>query len=313
MTVAQSAIGSRTAMQRERSAPPVRLWLAVLGMIAPVLAALAVAPLFMATPLPLDADNGFYGVQLGKLDKQARALSARGAKPLTIVFIGTSRMKNVAFRADEVASSARQAGVTRPVASTFIGINWSGFERLGPAIQQLEHHQIDVIVIMPDLLFEDLNYSTRVRLFFRYIQSKLWGQQYNLFGDREYYLTTCFGFDHPVAERIALSRQWITDGEQLPGPRMARNAVRDLNDRGKLVVIADVPVTRTMMEKRGALPDAHHVAQSFNGLPNVRIAEMPDPFPQSDYCDWAHIDPAHASVWQRAFFGRMAVDLNRLH
>lgn len=298
--------------RRERSAPPLRLWAAAAASAVLLFAALAAAPLFMATPLPMDADRAFYANQLAHLDRDAAMLRAKGQRPLSIVFVGTSRMKNVAFQAAQLAQSAKEAGVERPIASTFMGINWGGFERLGSAMQMLEHHRIDAVVMMPELFFEDFNYGTRVRLFFRYLQSKLWGQQYTLFGDREYYIPVCSGFDAQPEERISLGNYWITDGEALPGPKMARRAVRRLNDRGTLVIIADVPVTRAVMEKRVRLPNAGQLAQSFSKLPNVRAAQMHDPFPDRDYCDWAHMNPDHASDWQHVFFRKVAADLNNL-
>ena len=312
MTAATHRMAGLPAKQRrEGLPPPLSLWASAAGLVVLLVAGLFAAPLFAPTPFPTEGDSQFYSEQLTKLDRQVRDLKAKGENPLSIVFVGTSRMKNAAFESDMVAKSARKAGVVRPVASTFIGINWGGFERLKPAIDMLGERRPDAVIMMPELLYEDLGYTARVRIFFRYLQSKLWGQRYSLFGDREYYIEACSGFANPVETRMSQHREWIATDEKGAGPRLARNMVRTLADQGMLVVIADVPTTGAMVKARAEAPPSEMAARSgFSALTNVRIERISS-LPDAVYCDWAHMNPQRAGLWQGTLLGRIAADLNR--
>lgn len=312
MTAATHRMAGLPAKQRrEGLPPPLSLWASAAGLVALLVAGLFAAPLFAPTPFPTEGDKAFYAEQLTKLDGQVRTLDAKGEDPLSIVFVGTSRMKNAAYQSDMVAKSAREAGIGRPVASTYIGINWGGFERLLPAMDMISERKPDAVIIMPELLYEDLGYAARVRIFFRYLQSKLWGQRYSLFGDREYYIEACSGFANPVEVRMDQHREWITTNETGAGPRLARNMVRTLADQGMLVVIADVPTTGAMVKARAEAPPSEMAARSgVPSLQNVRTERI-NSLPDAVYCDWAHMDPRRADLWQRAVLGRIAGDLNR--
>jgi len=153
MTATAHQLDGRPITRRREEPPaPLGLWIQVAVIVAILLAVLVAVPKMAATPMPGDADARFYREQLGKLDRQMASLRGQGKDPLSIVFLGTSRMKNAAYHAEIVASSAKKSGVTRPVASTFIGINWGGFERLTPAMKMIAERQPDVVVMMPELL-----------------------------------------------------------------------------------------------------------------------------------------------------------------
>lgn len=309
MTAADAAFVDTFDYRRERSRPPpLSAWVAAFAIVA-VLAALAAAGfVYLKTPVATPGDARFYAAQLDRLDRQERRLKAGGADPLSILFIGTSRIKNVAFDPAEVAGSARSAGIRRPVASTFMAINWGGFERFAPAIDPILERRPDVVVLMPELFVEDFNAVTRAQLGYRYLQTRLWGQDYKLFGTREFAEPVCHGFERSVEDRLADHREWIRDGSDLPGPRLAHQAARAFTDAGIMVIVADVPASRSMTRVRPG-PDA--------GLPKPDKSSSPrrvraEPLPNTAYCDWAHIHPANASVWQRAFFAKSADALNRL-
>jgi len=78
-------------------------------------------------------------------------------------------------------------------------------------------------------------------------------------------------------------------------------------------VIADVPASRAMVAARDEKPATTMISRAnLDDLSNVRTALMDRSLPDNVYCDWAHMDPARADVWQRAFFGSVASDLNSL-
>ena len=293
--------------------PPLSVWLLAFAIVAALVAAAASAFMFLATPVATPSDAEFYEAQIARLDRQVRLYRQTGQHPISIVFIGTSRMKNVAFDSGEVARAARAAGVNRPVANTFMAINWGGFERFVPAIDLLRNYRPDVVVIMPELFVEDFNYISRAQLGYRYLQTKLWGQDYKLFGTREFSEPVCHGFDRSIDDRLADHREWIMDGSNLRGPAAARDAVRDLAERGTLIIIADVPVSRSMAVHRPPVSGPRFAAES--GLPlsrQIRTGWIQEPLPDSAYCDWAHIHPSRTGAWQKTFFSTVAGDLNRL-
>jgi hypothetical protein len=289
------------------------VWLLAFGIVAALVAAAASVFMFLATPVATPSDAEFYEAQIDRLDRQARSYRENGEDPISVVFIGTSRMKNVAFDSAQVTRAASLAGVERPIANIFMAINWGGFERFGPAVELLRERRPDVVVLMPELFVEDFNYVSRAQLGYRYLQTKLWGQDYKLFGIREFSEPVCHGFERTVEDRLADHREWIRDGSGLRGPAAARQAVRDLADRGVLVVVADVPVSRTMTALRPPASGRRFAAESNLPLSRqVRTAWIGQPLADGAYCDWAHIHPSRADVWRQRFFSTIAGDLNRL-
>lgn len=313
MTSAPAAFPAPARVLRpKRRPPPLPLWGAAFALFAS-LAAIVGAVFAVATPFPKISDTQFYNAQLANLDRQMRAFEARGQEPLSVVFIGTSRMKNVVFSADQVARAAATAGIKRPVANTYIAINWAGFERLMPAIELIERHRPDVVVLMPELFLEDVSNRARTQIGFHYLQSRIWGQDFTLFGDREYREPICRGFDETPQERLSEASLWSTPGNDLRGPRMARESAERLAALGIFVLIADVPVSSELEKYRPQLggPDFFRRA-NLKRSDHIAATWVGHPFAKSDYCDWAHMDPARAGIWQRAFFKNTADGLNSL-
>ena len=294
-------------------APPLGLWLVAAGIVAALAALTAAWFIFVETPVATPSDAQFYRAQIERLDRQVRHYRQKGEEPISVVFIGTSRMKNVAFDPAQVTRAARSAGVRRPVANTYMAVNWGGFERFGPAVEMLRDYRPDVIVVMPEFFVEDFNYLARARLGYRYLQTKLWGQDHKLFGTREFNEPVCHGFEESVDDRLEDHGEWIMEGDDLPGPDIAEQAVRDLASNGSLVVIADVPVSRAMAAHRSRASAAEVTAESAFA-PSLRVRSVPleQPLGDAAYCDWAHINPARADVWRQAFFARMSRQLNRM-
>jgi len=263
---------------------------------------------FVATPVNVPSDAAFFNAQVDRLQRQEETYRGSGQEPLSIVFVGTSRMKNATFDPAQVAQSAKSAGIQRPVASTYLAINWGGFERLQPAMQPLLKVHPDAVVIMPELFVEDFNARARARLGFRFLQGKVWSQDYKLFGDTEFYEPACSGF-HTIEDRIADHRSWISDSTSSRGPVMAREAVRQLISAGIRVMIADVPTSAAMTAQR-ASPTEEQFLRGARLPQDADMVWLGHPLPNSAYCDWAHLDPHKASIWQRTFFSRAAPELN---
>jgi len=289
-----------------------KAWLAATAIVATVVIG-ALLIFQFATPMPSETDTKFFRAQAASLQSQERSFRAQGLKPLSIIFLGTSRFKNVAMKPDQIAAAAKAAGIRRPVASTFLAINWGGFERLSPGARMLKKFHPDVVVMMPELFFEDFNRVTRVQLGFRYLQSKLWGQEYYLFGDYEFREPVCWGFKVSPEQRLSISDRWISKGTEMPGPGMARETAKRLAAQGTLVLIADVPVSKTLLKYRPDLGGASFFKRAgFSPSTNLAGKWIGHPLPDESYCDWAHISPDRAHEWQNAFFGQVAEDLNRI-
>ena len=269
---------------------------------------------FVTTPMPTELDEEFFRSQMNELDRQRGTIEAAGQKPISIVFIGTSRLKNVTFDPAEVSATAKAVGVNRPVANIVLAINWAGFERFGPALKMIEARRPDVVVVMPEFFVEDFSSAARARIGIRYLQAKFWNRNFTVFSRTEFHGHSCDGFSQTVEHRLDSHRRWAMSGSQLRGPTLARNAIRRLSNLGAKIYITDVPVSKPMMALRvGPLANPRFLSESGPaGVDNVRIIRMAQPYDQSAYCDWAHIDPSGARLWQRDFFRAIAGDLNRL-
>jgi hypothetical protein len=292
--------------------PPLRVWIATAAVFA--LLFLAAAAFFQfRTPLPRKSDETFFRAQIASLQKQEAQYRAQGQDPLSVVFIGTSRIKNVAIDPRQVAASARAVGIPRPVASTFLAIYWGGFERLEPAVPIIEGARPDVVVMMPELFFEDFGRLARARLGFRYLESKLWKRPYDPFGNSEFHDSTCSGFGFPPETRLSLNDLWVRDGTDLTGPKLARAAARRFASDGILVLVADIPVSAPLSKLRPDFATGDFFKKAdLQHHPNIKSAWIGPPLAQANYCDWAHIKPESAGLWQRAFFSRSSSELNRL-
>lgn len=290
-------------------APPLRLWIAVLSAVAALLVAASLWAQ-LRTPFPADIDDAFFHAQMRSLAAQEQAYRKQGQNPVSVVFIGTSRMKNVTVDWRQVAASAAKSGVQRPVANTYIAINWGGFQRLAPAVDLIEKSHPDVVVVMPELFFEDFSPFTRELFGFRYFNSMLWHQHFTFFSKAEFYEPVCTG-ESSAAERLSLNGEWMAEGTDLPGPAAARDAVDRLARAGIAVIIADVPVSASLAKLRPRFAGDDFFARAHvRRSQNVDAAWIGNPLPQGNYCDWAHIAPAHADLWQRAFLSRVAPRLN---
>jgi hypothetical protein len=292
--------------------PPLKVWIATAALFALVVAAIAVA-FEVATPMPTAADMRFFNRQVASLEKQEQMYRARGEDPISVVFLGTSRMKNVTMDPASVAEQAKAAGIERPVASTYFAVDWGGFERLSPEVRQIEQLRPDVVVMMPEFFTQDFNWRARLRFGMHYLQATLWGKEFLFFGYVEYDRSGCIPFKVSASERLDYNDEWIRSGTDLKGPRLAREAVKRLGDAGTLVLVADVPPTPVLNAAHAATAGPASAAHlGLPASPQVRTAWIGHSFAPDDYCDVAHIKPSHASRWQRAFFDRSAADLNGL-
>ena len=264
------------------------------------------------TPMPTALDTRDFREQFASLDAQVAKARAAGQQPLSIVFIGTSRMRNVALDPAEVAASARSAGIARPVASTAIGVNWGGFQRFAPAEPMIAKARPDFIVIMPELFEEDFSVLSRVRIGKAWAEQVFWGKDFVLFAEKESKLQVCMGFEQTPEERQAEAGQTIIAAPDGPGPQAARAFVQRMAAAGSQVIVADLPVTGPLQALRPSMPtEAGWLAKSgLAKVSGVSAAFLVKPFAREAYCDVAHMDPKRASIWQQAFFRKVADRLN---
>jgi hypothetical protein len=260
--------------------------------------------------MPLAVDSALYSRQFADLDRQMTDLRRAGQKPISMVFLGTSRIRNVTLDTAHVAASARDAGVVRPVASTVIGVNWGGFERFTPALKMIAQRRPDVVVIMPELLNEDFTAPTRARMGKSWLQALLWGKDYSPFATGETTLKVCIGFDQQPAERDAEFRSFVVPDPAGKGPRLAREFLGKLARNGTRVIVTDVPVSRELASIRPPLSTGKTLLATLGlaDLPNVSAIVLGNRFPRSSYCDFAHMDPAHDRDWQSAFFAALLTE-----
>lgn len=266
---------------------------------------------FVRTPMPEEVDARLYALQLADLDRQTATIRNAGGRPLTIVYLGTSRMRNVALDSAGLAAEAKAAGVARPVASTVLGVNWGGFERFGSALEAIAARKPDVVVIMPELLAEDFIPMTRARMGKAWLESLLWGKEFSPFATEETTRLVCIGFDQSPQERANEALAFAAPDSQGRGPRLARKFLERMAAAGSTIVVAQVPVSDRLASLRPAQPKGRALLAAL-GVGDVALALDGTRFAQSAYCDYAHFDPAHDRLWQEAFFGQTSNLLNSL-
>lgn len=296
-------IGDLPPRRRSAQPAPLDVWTRAVFVVMTLWSAATALFVFLWSPMPATVDTQLYATQFADLDRQVSAAEGKGERPLTIVFLGTSRMRNVALDSAAVAAAARAAGVTRPVASTVLGVNWGGFERFGPALPMIERHRPDVVAIMPELLDEDYTWKVRAQLGFGRLQSAMWGKPFSPFAVGETTMQVCLGFTQPPQERDAQNRSFMEIDPNSPGPRQARDFIRRMTAQGSQVLVADVPVSREL----AAIRPAERPVPS-----TAAVAEIHTPVERAAYCDFAHIDPRKADDWRQPFFREIAGRLNGL-
>jgi len=290
---------------RRRSAQPAPLdaWLRALLALLLLWIGAGLWFVFMRTPMQVEVDRVSFARQLADFDRHVRAAEADGGKPLRVLFLGTSRIRNVTLDSAAVAAAARDAGVKRPLASGVIGINWGGFERYEPVLRSIERRRPDVIVVMPELLHQDFPASFRLQLGLAWLQSRLWGKEFRAFPADETVARVCLGFDRSARERDADDRGHVKTDIDAPGPRLARAFLGRMAGQGTEILVADVPVTPELLAVRKPLP-----APGGDGFERVKFGAVD----RTAYCDFAHIDPTKADAWRRPFFAAVAAKLNGL-
>ena len=101
-----------SGQRRQRSNPaPVDVWVrAVIIAIALLYCAVGYF-VYFGIPLPTDTDRKHFRAEVERFQSDLKSAD----DPVSIVFIGTSRIKNIALDRDLVVKAARDAGLTRPV------------------------------------------------------------------------------------------------------------------------------------------------------------------------------------------------------
>jgi hypothetical protein len=300
--------------RRSEAFAPIEVWRRALLVMLLGLAAAGAWASYVRTPMPVAVDTPLYAEQFAKLDRQASAARKAGGQPLSMVLIGTSRLRNAALDAEGMAQQAKAAGIERPLVSTVLGVNWGGFERFAPALAMIEQRKPDVIVIMPELLAEDFTPVARARVGKSWLESVLWGTEFSPFAVGETTRQVCIGFDQSPAEREAEATALIKPNLAGRGPGLARAFLRRMAARGTTVVVADVPVTQPLAALRPPLPQGQALLASLGigDLPGAHAIVIGPRFAQSVYCDVAHFKPAQDHLWQAAFFARAAPLLGAL-
>ena len=302
----------RHRSSQEPAAPPMTMWAVLGGIGVAFSAAVFASPHIVETPMPTAFDRQFFRGQLLTLHAKAARDLARGEQPLRIVFLGTSRMKNAVLDSALVTRSARAADIDRPVHSTFMGVNWGGGERFQPVFELLEKYPPDVLVVTTSLLAEDYSHWARRHILLRYIRSHLEGQSlFQLFNDAEFRESSCKDFTDPLDQRIKNANEWLVPGADRIGPNLVADAARTLAARGTLVVVADVPPTTELQEKKALHPTQEVVREAgLAKVDNVAVVDIPADLPKSGYCDWAHFEPSRAGHWQQELFSELRPALN---
>jgi hypothetical protein len=286
-----------TGRSRTRQAP-LGVWRA--AVFIAVTAILLSVPyfIFVRTPFSITSDQKFFGAQLQSLEEQSSKVAMWKHKPLKILFVGTSRTKNVALDPEAARVSAMEAGVQRPVASAYWSINWGGFERLAPAMEQLLEAKPDYIVFQPELLIEDLNWKGRLKFALRYLNSVISNTEYRVFDpDNEFSEPICVS--ESIANRQTRHSSWIGQDIYGKGPVLAAQWIRRFSDNRIQVLIAPIPVHSKLSGVRSEAPKistilAHH---GLAGLQRVTAIPTGKPLPNDLFCDFAHIAPSNASAW----------------
>lgn len=293
--------------RRSAAQAPLDAWLRALLAVLLAIFALGAWFAWVHTPMPEAVDKPLFEKQFSDLDRQLTELRGQGEKPISVVFLGTSRIRNVTLDAAHVTASARAVGIARPVASTVIGVNWGGFERFGPALPMIEARRPDVLVVMPELLSEDFTPLTRARMGKSWLQASLWGKDYTPFATGETTLKVCLGFDQQPADRDAEFRSFVVPDQDSRGPAMARAFLAKLAHSGTRIIVTDVPVSAELAAIRPPVVGGRGLLTQLGlaDLPNAAAVVLGSRFPRQVYCDFAHMNPAHDREWQTAFFAEL--------
>ena len=306
-------VGDVPPRRRSAQPAPLRVWLRALALVMLLWIAASALFVYWRTPMPTTVDSGSFAERLSALDSQVSRIEAQGQRPVTMILLGSSRMRNVALDSTAMAAAARRAGVTLPLASTVIGVNWGGFERLAPIVPMIERRHPDVLVVMPDLLLEDFTPRIRLQMGVRWLQSLLWGKPYVPFAASDATLLVCSGFGGSAAQRDAENGGFVAPAPKGTGPRQARALVERMANEGTLVYLADVPVSPELAALRSPLPQNDSLLTTL-GLQGTRVGTVsfPSGIGRAAHCDYAHIDPAKADAWREPFFRQIAPKLNGL-
>lgn len=290
---------------------PLRVWVNASFMAAMIAGAALSYLMFDHAPVRSSLDSEEFGKRIEALKSESGALHRAGRDPLEIVFIGTSRTKNVALEPEIVRRAARKAGLDRPLVVSVLAVNWGGFERLQPAVDDLAEVRPDYAIVIPELLYEDFGYGSRLRFALRYLQQWFWQQDYTLFDvEGEFDASACRGFEYPVEQRARDHQRWMHVQIDGPGPRAAADALRKLAATGGRIYVAEIPVHPRLAELQREKIDPRQALalHGLDRLPNIRAFDSPTEVPDSAFCDFVHIAPEHAHTWLDPLFKRIAAD-----
>ena len=305
-------IGDLPPRRRSAQPAPLDIWVRTLLIVLLLVAGASAWVAFGHTPMPVRSDSVAFTEKLTNLRKRLRQIRGKGESPISMVLIGTSRLRNVALDSSAMADAAREAGIERPLATTVLGVNWGGFERLAPALPMIEQLRPDVLVVMPEFVTEDFTPAMRLRMGAAWLQRGIWGKGYNPFPADEISGTVCNSAESP-AERFARGRSYIRPDPDGRGPRLAHAFLRRMATAGTQVYIADVPVSPELAALRPPSPK-NWPSPAALGLRELRIRGIPltGRIDRNAYCDHAHLDPLRAAAWRGPFFDALVDELNAL-
>lgn len=299
------------ARQWRIRAAPMRVWLRASLLALSISGGVVGYLTFIHTPIRSTSDTAEFGKRIESLQADSGALRRAGQDPLKVVFIGTSRTKNIAFEPDVVRRAARNAGLDRPVVSNFLAVNWGGFQRLEHAVDKLAEARPDYAIVMPELLYEDYANGSRLRFALRYLQQWFWRQDYTLFDvEGEFETSACRGFDYPVEQRARDHYRWMRVHIDGPGPTAAAQALRKLATVAGEIYVAEIPV-----HPRLAALQQHKIAarqalalHGLDRISNIKPFNGPADLPDSVFCDFVHFAPEHAESWLGPLFRKIAAE-----
>ncbi len=304
---------SSQAIPRRACTSPIDVWIRAVVLCIALLYLLCGYFIYFGIPLPTASDRQHFDKQIQLFAESVDASRQNGNDPLITVFIGTSRIKNVALDPARVSQVAQTVGIERPVISSLLAVNWGGFQRLSEAVDEVARMRPDYVVVMPEVLHEDFALPGRAMIAFRYVQHKLRRRDHTLFdSEDEFEKAACSGFDDAADDRVDLDATWIRSNPKDPGPQAAANALKELAANGAQIHIVDIPAHPELTKAKARKFDTRTLL-TLHGLDRIQNIHVPSAgiaVPVSAYCDYAHIDPEKADVWLAPLFKRIADDLN---
>lgn len=298
-----------TAGRQRTTPPPLHVWVRA-GLLAIVMLYAACGYyIYYGNILPTQFEKSFFTQQFEEFNQKLSAVRSTGEDPVTVVFIGTSRMKNVSFSPETIARVAQAASIKRPVVSTRLTIALGGYERLRDAVLRLAATRPDHVVIMPELLYQDFTITGRGMIAFRYLQERLRGRDFVMFDtQREFMQAACYGFEASAKAQLDNVDTWMNANPADPGPMAAAAAIRQMAESGSNVYIANIPPHPDLAKLKAPRPDTQKLlaAHGLEGMANIHPMQGSTAVEPGAYCDYNHINPEKAAVWLSPLFQKMA-------